>query len=205
MRRIDFRVWLPLLSAVLCLAGMSTAGAAASTGVVDQFVARAVSVSGAGDAGRIDIYIHRWSTGEELASLRAPLQSEVPGELLQALRKPRSPMGVILMPGVQGFGARARTRTPRYLLLAGQVVTPQGRRVVVASDQHLGLGEAPLEARQSLSEFNLVDIRLGLDGTGVAKVGTAADVIYSEATKLPEVKDYSTRPVRLTDVKSEKP
>jgi hypothetical protein len=208
MRRVSFRpILAPLFAAAMCLIAMPHAGAAERGAVIEQFVARAVSVSGPEDAGRIDIYIHRWSTDKELDSLRGALAESAPDKLFPALQTLRlqRPAGVVLMPGVQARGERARTRTPRNLLFAREIVTPTGRRVIAASEEHLGLGEAPLEARKSIEEFTVLDIRFGPDGKGVGKLASAADLAYSPLTKTLEVKNYETKPVRLIDVKGEKP
>jgi hypothetical protein len=196
-----------LLGAGLCLAVMPRAAASGRNGVLDQLreqlVAEAVSVSGPADAGRIEIFIERWSTDEEMDTLRRPLQQNAASRLLPALQQQRR-AGVVLMPGVQGHGARARTRTPRVLLFAREIKTADGRRLIAASDEHLGLGETGLEARRSIAEFNLIDIRFGPNGTGIGKVGVAGDVAFSEATKTLEVGDYAARPTRLIDVRSQK-
>ena len=199
----------PLFGLAICLAAMPHPGAEGRNGVLDQlreqFVARAVSVSGPETAGRIDIYIQRWSTDAEFDSLRGTFMEYGPGRLLPALQQQKERAGVILMPGVGGSGARGRTRTPRNLVFAREIITPAGRRVIAASDEHLGLGEPRLEARKDVSEFNLMDIRFGPDGTGVGKVANAEDVEYSPATKTLELKNYDKQPSRLIDVKSAKP
>jgi hypothetical protein len=114
-------------------------------------------------------------------------------------------VGVVLMPGVQAHGERVRTRTPKNLLFAREIVTPAGRQVIAVSDEHLGLGETALDARKEIQELNLLDIRFGPDGQGVGKVGGANDVVYSPVTKVLEVKNYAIQPPRLIDVRSEKP
>jgi hypothetical protein len=209
MRGVSFRsILAPIFGAALCLAAMPHPGAAERTGaILEQFVGRAVGGVGSAseDAGRIDIYIHRWSTDEELDSLRGTLAERTPGAVLLPLQNLLRRAGVVLMPGVQGLGARSRTRTPKNLLFAREVVTPTGRRVIAASDEHLGLGERRREARREIDEFTLLDIRFGPDGTGIGKLATADDVAYDPVTKTLEVKDYASQPVRLIDVKSEKP
>jgi len=181
------RILTPLFGAAICLAAMPHTGAVQRSAILEQFVerfvARATSASGAEDAGRIDIYIQRWSTDNELDSLRGTVTEGAPDKLLPVLQNLQRRAGVILMPGVQGLGARSRTRTPR----------------------NLRLGESRRDGRRSFEEFTLMDIRFGPDGTGVGKLATAADVAYSPATKILEVKNYATQPVRLIDVRSEKP
>ena len=199
--------WIPTLvrGAVVCLVMTGHVAAARRTGFPAQFVARATSVSGPEDAGRIDIYVERWSTDEELDKLLGTLKEGRPGELLTVLEGQRRRAGVLLMPGVQGHGERVRTRTPKNLQFAREIVTPAGRRVILASDERLGLGESRLDARKEIYEFSLMDIRFGPDGTGVGKVAAAGDVVYNPETKMLELKDYATKPARLINVKSAKP
>jgi hypothetical protein len=179
--------------------------AAGRTEFPAQFVARAISVSGPEDAGRIDIYVERWSTDEELDKLLRTLEEGRPSELLTVLEKQRVRAGVVLMPGVQAHGERVRTRTPKNLQFAREIMTPAGRRVILASDERLALGASRLEARKEIYEFSLMDIRFGPDGTGVGKVAAAGDVVYNPKTKMLELKDYDTKPVRLINVNSAKP
>jgi hypothetical protein len=184
---------------------MSDLGAAGWTEFPAQFVARAISVSGPEDAGRIDIYVERWSTDEELDKLLGTLKEGRPGELLTVLERQRRRAGVLLMPGVQAHGERVRARTPKNLQFAREIMTPAGRQVILASDERLGLGESRLDARKEIYEFSLMDIRFGPDGTGVGKVAAAGDVVYNPKTKILELKDYDTKPVRLINVNSAKP
>jgi hypothetical protein len=202
-------VLVPLIGAGLCVALMSHTAAAARNAVLDQLreqlTARAVSVTGPEDAGPIEIYIERWSTDAEVARLHDSLVQGEAGKLLPVLQQQKLRAGVMLMPGVQGHGARARTRTPRNLLFAREIVTATGRQVVVASEEHLGVGESGLDARRNIAEFNLIDMRFGLDGAGVGKIATAPDVAFSAATRDLEMKNYAARPARLVDVRSERP
>jgi len=206
MNHMSLRLILdPLLGAALSVAFLYTGTAAGRpTPVVKQFAARAVSVSGTEDAGRIGIYIERWSTDKDVDSLRALLAQGDPARLVLTLEQQHRRAGVVLMPGVQGHGSRVRERTPKNLLFAREIDTPAGRRLIVASDERLGLGESQIDARKEISEFNLMEIRFGPDGTGVGKVADATDVVYNPETRSFEVKDYPTRPARLVDVKVDK-
>ena len=198
----------PLCGLALCVALSPRPGATGRNGVLDQLrdrlVAQAVSVTGPETTGRIDIYIQRWSTDDELATARRTLTEGYAGQLLPALQQLRQHVGVVLMPGVGSRGERVRTRTPKNLLFAREIVTPAGRQVILVSDEHLGLGEPRLDARKEIQEFNLLDIRFGPDGKGVGKVAGASDVVCSPVTKVLEVKNYAIQPARLIDVRSEK-
>src|SRR3954462_13972060 len=204
MNKITLRGIATLVAAVSCLATTSDVGAAGRTEFAARFVAKAISVSGPEEAGHIEIYVERWSTDEALDKLLGMHTKGKPGDLLTVLEEQRVRAGVVLMPGVQGHGERVRMRTPKNLQFAREIVTPAGRQLILASDERLGLGETQLEARKEIYEFSLMDIRFGPDGTGVAKVAAAGDVVYNPETKILELKDYATMPVRLVNVKSAK-
>jgi hypothetical protein len=205
MNKITLQKMATLLGAVSCLAMTSDVRAAGRTGFPGQFVGRAVSVSSPEDAGRIDIYVERWSTDDELDKLAQSLKEGGPGQLLQVLGSQRLRAGVVLMPGVQGHGERVRSRTPKNLKFAREIVTPAGRQVILASDERLGIGATQLDARKEIYEFSLMDIRFGPDGTGVGKIASAGDVVYNPETKSLELKNYRSKPARLVNVKSAKP
>ena len=57
---------------------------------------------------------------------------------------------------MQAHGTRTRTRTPKNLLFAREINTSSGRRVILASDEHLGLGESQLDARKERYEFSVI-------------------------------------------------
>ena len=205
MNRMSLRpILAPLVGVALCLLVMPHPGATERTEFLAQFAAKAVSVSDPEDASRIEIYIQRWSTDEELSKLSRTLVEGYAGQLLPVLEQLRQRVGVVLLPGVQARGERVRMRTPKDLLFAREIATLAGRQVIVASGERLGLGETRLEARREIAEFNLMDIRFGPDGKGVGKVAGAGDVVFNPATKALEVKNYAAQPVRLIDVRPEK-
>jgi hypothetical protein len=194
----------PLLGALLCIPVMTRAVAARAPSVVGQFVGEAMTAKSE-RAGRIEIYIGRWSSDDELNRLREPLQVGDATRMLSILQQFRKPVGVVFLPGIQAHGARALSRTPKTLWLARELVTPTGRQVIAVAGEHLGFGEPPLETRESVAEFSLIDIRFGADGVGVGKVVPAADVRLNPTTRMLETKNYEAHPVRLTGVKSAMP
>ena len=201
------RIISPLVGLALCIALMpSIRGAAHSTGqppttnIAERFVGEQLSVSDAERAGRIQIIIAKWSDDNMVKLLSEPLRN-ADGESLMAMLHEQHPrIGVVLMPGVQVSGLRSLTPTPRNILFARDVMTPTGRQIIVIADEHLGLGEPPLEARKQVSEFNLLDVRFGPDGKGVAKVASAADIAFNPKTGIVEVKDFSNAPARVIDI-----
>ena len=208
------RIISPLVGLALCMALMpsikgadhaTTAQSPFTTNIAEQFTGEQLSVSDAERAGRIQIIIAKWSSDDEVKRLSEPLKNADGESLLAMLHDQHPRIGVVLMPGIQAHGIRARTPTPRNILFARDVTTPTGRQIIVITDEHMGLGEPPLEARKQVPEFSLLDIRFGPDGKGVAKVASAADIAFSPKTGLVEVKDFSTHPVRVIDVRAQKP
>jgi hypothetical protein len=90
------------------------------------------------------------------------------------------------------------------LLRFSDVTLAAPERVVASPGSQSRLGEKAGRRLES-DEFMLVDIRFGRDGTGIGKVATADNVVYNAATKLLEVKNYAAAPMRLIEVRSEKP
>lgn len=166
--------------------------AAERSAPVEHLVARAA-------AGRIDIIVERWSPSEDGDSLRSALAGRGPDMLLGALQTFKRRAGFVLFPGVQGRGARARTRRGQNLQFAREIVTGTGRQVILVTDRRPGFDEdrgEPMPER----EFTLIDIRLSSDGRGVGRLGTASGVTSNKATRTLELKDYAKRPLVLTDV-----
>jgi hypothetical protein len=205
MSRMSLRpILAPIVGAAICFLAGPWTGLAERNSLIEELGGRAVSMTGAEDAGPIGIYIEHWSTDQEAAALRAAV---VDGKgsaatLLTPLVRTANRIGVVLLPGVQGRGARSRLRTPKNIIFAQEINTPSGRRLILASDERLGLGEPALEARKEAREFTVMEIRFGADGTGVGKVADLSDMTYDPVAKCLEVKGYASRPARLVDVKS---
>jgi hypothetical protein len=197
----------PLSAIAMCLVWSPRTDAAKNSRTfVEELVATAVSAPDAGGmiGGRIDITIERWSTDAERDSLRRTLDQKNPAALLAGLGKVFRRAGVVQMPGAHLVGARARTRRVRDLKFAQEINAPTGRQVILATDQHLGVGESGRAFKSRQPEFTLIDIRLGPDGKGVGKLAPAAKVTFNTRTRIFEVRDYASQPVRLHDVRSEK-
>jgi len=206
MNRMDFRpILAPVLGLALCFTFSPRPGAITKdAAVVAHYVGRAVSVVDKMDVGRIDIYIERWSPDADQDKLHGAVQKGA-DTLLPTLETVKLRLGVLTMPGVQASGPRVRSPRPRNLQYAREIETKDGRQIVVAADQHLGLGVYERWGASEDRDFTLIDIRLGADGTGVGKAAPATKVAYNEKTKILEVKDFSKEPVTLRNVKLEKP
>ena len=205
MRRVSVRpILATAFAAVVCIA-VSPRSDAAKVTPFERFVARAPSASDpAATASPIDIVIERWATDQERDDLLGALLQRGPDALLPALQKQRRRAGVVFYPGIIGAGARVRQRRSRVLLFAREIKTPQGRQVILAGEQYLAFGE-PSQKWPSAYTFTLLDIRFGPDGKGVGKLAPPGKVVYNKETKIIELENYAAQPVRLTEVRSEKP
>ena len=194
-----------LVAVAACIAVSPRTDAAATPAPVERFDARAQSLSDPGAAaGPISIMIQQWSTDAEFDNLREMLIQGGPDALLPALQKVWRPNGLVLIPGIQGAGARARTPRPKEVRFARETRTAAGRQVIVATDQALAFGE-PTKTWPSDYEFTLLDIRFGLDGKGIGKIATPDKVVYNKETHTIELENFASQPVRLKDVRSDKP
>jgi hypothetical protein len=197
----------PLVGAAICFM-MTPRPYAAATNAANAFIAhyaaRAVNDDNS-DGGRIDIYIERWSPARDREKLVNAMKIG-PDKLLDALDSMHLVRaGVLLMPGVQAVGPRVRSPRPRNLYYTQRIDGPSGGQIVVAADQHIGLGHYERWGASEDAEFTLIDIRLGTDGSGIAKAAAPTEVAYNAAAKAFEVKDFAKQPVRLRDVKAEAP
>jgi hypothetical protein len=171
----------------------------------ERFVARAASESDRAATSRIEIMIQHWSTDQERDNLVDALLKHGPDALLPAIQKVlKRPAGVVVIPGIPGAGARVRTRQARDVVFARSIETPNGRQVILATDRSLAFGE-PTKDWSPDYAFALLDIRFGPDGAGVGKLAPPAKVVYNKETKIIELDNYGAQPVRLTDVRSERP
>src|SRR3954468_3819483 len=203
-------VRLRTIFAAVCAAAVSVAFAPATpnTGktspIIAHFAAKAPYVGDPGSPAQIDIMIERWSTDKDLENLRGALSKDGGEGLLPVLQGMIRRAGVVLIPGVQASGARARLRHPFNVYFAKQIETPNGRQVILGADHYLAFGQPTAEWSEDF-EFSLLDIRIGADGTGVGKVARAGNVAYNQQAKTIEIADYGKIPVQLTEVKLDMP
>jgi len=168
---------------------------------VEHLVGRSLDASGT-YAGPIDIVIGRWSTAEEIESLRKPIMTRNgPTAVLALLEKVRVHVGYVLTPGIQGTGERALGRRSWIIDFARDVNTPSGRRIIVASQDHLPIGEFPRDAaRGTAHRVDVLDIRFDRNGAGVGKLVDASKVVFNKSIKSIEIDKFDREPIRVTDV-----
>src|SRR4029077_4752530 len=84
---------------------------------------------------------------------------------------------------------------------AREIKTPQGRRIVVASRDHLPIGEFPKDVALGTAHgLDVLEFRLDKLDKGVGKLANGSKVVFNKSTKMLEIAKYDTEPARLTDV-----
>ena len=184
---------LAVLSFVLAAAGVTSPVVGADDKPVLQLSAFAVDLGGPQRArsGTLDIAIERWSTPDEVAKLQAALTEKGEDGLLDALQKMKR-VGYIRTPTSVGW--------PMHF--ATEVVGSDGtRRILFATDRPMSFWEIVNRPRSADYAFLVGEIRVRADGKGEGKLVTAGKVDYNPETKTLEIENYSTQPVRLSEVR----
>jgi len=155
---------------------------------------------------KIQIELEKWSTDADAERLQKAVGGG-PDKLLAAVKggPAGSATGLIISPGIQGSGARARLPRKQPLLFARDIKTANGRQIVLATDEHLQfVGTVQERIHPENDEFTLIDIRFGKDGKGIAKMGLANDVAYNKTTNTIELANFDKATPAITDITAEK-
>jgi hypothetical protein len=182
------------LAAALSLSSSSVTVEAQSRAPLERLLANSVNMSNVGRAnpGRIEIVIERWSSERERDELIATLKDKGSDALLSKLQKlPR--VGYIRDANGGSIGWDLHFARERKL-------EDGGRQIVLATDRPISAWEAFNRPRSIDYDFTLADIRFDGDGKGVGKLAVAAKVSTNDKTGAIEIENFSSEPVRLTDV-----
>ena len=163
---------------------------------IERLLATSVNMSNVGPAapGRIEVVIERWSSERERNELIATLKDKGSDALLSKLQN---------MPRV-GYIRDANGSTVGWDLhfARERKLEDGGRQIVLATDRPISAWEAFNRPRSSDYEFTLADIRFDGDGKGVGKLAVAAKISTDDETGRIEIENFSSEPVRLTEVTS---
>ena len=184
------------LAAALSLSSSSVVVEAQSRRPVERLLATSVNMSnvGSANAGRIEIVLERWSSERERDELIATLKDKGGDALLSKLQKmPR--VGYIRDANGGSVGWDLHFARERKL-------EDGGRQIVIATDRPIGAWEAMNRPRSADYDFTLADIRFDGDGKGVGKLAVAAKITSNPKTGAIEIENFSSEPVRLTEVTS---
>jgi hypothetical protein len=162
----------------------------------ERLLATAVNLSNVGrpNPTRLEIVIERWSSDRERDELIATLKDKGSDALLDQLQKlPR--VGYIRDANRGTLGWDLHFARERKL-------EDGGRQIVLATDRPISAWEAFNRPRSADYEFTLADIRFDGDGKGVGKLAVAARISTNKETGAIEIENFSSEPVRLTEVTS---
>lgn len=170
-----------------------------------RLTAFAVNMSnvGPGSAGIVEFRITNWSTSAERQRVIETMISKGQDELLRTLEKLPA-KGRMRFPNWQG-------PDPHNLRLGWDVkytwTTPDpegGHRIVLALDRYMSFNELRNQPRTVDYPFTLIEIHLNKDGEGTGKMAYATKIMFDKKKNTVELENYSSEPVRLQTVKSEK-
>jgi hypothetical protein len=184
------------LAAAMSLSSSSVTVEARSREPLERLLATSVNMSNVGRtaAGRIEIVIERWSSERERDELIATLKDKGSDALLSKLQKlPR--VGYIRDANGGSIGWDLHFARERKL-------DDGGRQIVLATDRPISAWEAFNRPRSADYDFTLADIRFDGDGKGVGKLAVAAKISTDDKTGKIEIENFSSEPVRLTEVTS---
>jgi hypothetical protein len=182
------------LAAAASLASSTVTVEAQSRRPIERLLATSVNMSNVGrpNPGRIEIVIERWSSERERDELIATLKDKGSDALLRHLQKlPR--VGYIRDANGRSIGWDLHFARERKL-------EDGGRQIVLATDRPISAWEAMNRPRSMDYDFTVADIRFDGDGKGVGKLAVAAKVTTNDKTGAIEIENFSSEPVRLTDV-----
>jgi hypothetical protein len=149
---------------------------------------------GTGGARTVSIQIDRWSTEDERELLMTAFVEKGPDALLSQLQKLKR-IGFMRLPNSLGYDVQFAR------LIPGE---DGGSRIILATDRRISFQEARSQPRTMDYPFTLLEIRLNKDGVGQGKMSVATKITLNKKTKTVELENYSSEPVRLTEVRVDK-
>lgn len=142
----------------------------------------------------VDIKINQWSTEETRQKLITTFVEKGPEKLLDALQD-QKPVGVIMLPGRLGYDLRFSRQVP---------LPDGGTRIIIVTDRYITQWEAMNQPRTMDYPFTLIEFHLKKDGTGDGKLSLATKITLDKDQKTVELENWSSEPVRLTNVHIQK-
>jgi hypothetical protein len=199
------RAWIAVAGVIVAVGGRANVPVGAQTaGQPIRLSAWAVSMANVATGANavIDIRINKWSTDKERADLIATFIEKGQDKLLDKLRD-LPDKGRISIPGRQGPDP-TQTRLGWTLRYARQMMGEDGgMRIMIATDRYMTFAEQRNQ-RSVDYPFTFAEIRLNKDGTGEGKLAVATQLQFDKKKNTIIFENYSTEPVRLTNVKVEK-
>jgi hypothetical protein len=181
---------------VACVILLTGGGAAQLPPLPIRITSWAVNMSNIATGSNAVVYItiDRWSTDAERQGLMTTFFEKGPEKLLDAVQDTK-PVGRIRFPNTLGYDLRFARHFP------GE---DGGDRFVIMTDRRIGFAEARNQPRTIDYPFTVIEIRVGEDGKGEGKMSVATKISFNKKHNTVELENYSSEPVRLTNVKVEK-
>jgi hypothetical protein len=166
---------------------------AQTLGEPEQFTAVAIKNDNLGSgAGTVLIKVTRWSTEAERSRLLQALKTKGQDKLLDELQDMKS-VGTIRTPDSLAYDLRYAHQQP------GE---DGGRQIVLATDRPIGFWEAANRPRTIQYPFTVIQMQIGRDGKGRGTLSYATKIVARRNAI--ELENFSTQPIMLTDIRSEK-
>jgi len=200
------RTVITLAAVTLALAMHAGTGILAQTaGQPIRLSAWAVSMANVATGANavLDIRVNKWSTQQQRQELIAVFLDKGQDALLGKLQD-MPEMGRLSIPGRQGPDP-TQTRLGWTLRYTNQSPLPDGgMRILIATDRVMSFQEVRNRPRSYDYPFTFLEIHLTKDGTGEGKMAVATQLQFDKKKNTIIFENYSTEPVRLTNVKVEK-
>jgi hypothetical protein len=200
------RVWIALAALVgAAVGGLAPRVRAQTVGEPIRLSAWAVNMSNiaTGANAVMDIRVDRWSTERERDELIATFLERGQDRLLDKLRD--APIkGRMNIPSWIGPDPN-QVRLGWDLRFAMRTAAEDGgTRILLATDRYMTFAEVRNRPRIYDYPFTFLEIHLASDGTGEGKMAVATQLQFDKKQKAIIFENYSSEPVRLTNVKLEK-
>jgi hypothetical protein len=151
----------------------------------------------------LDIRVNKWSTDKQRQDLIAVFLDKGQDALLRKLQD-EPEVGRISIPGRLRPDPN-QTRLGWTLRFASQTPLPDGgTRILIATDRVMSFEELRNQPRSSDYPFTFLEIHLTKNGAGEGKMAIATQMRFDKTKNAIIFENYSTEPVRLTNVKAEK-
>ena len=166
---------------------------AQTLGEPEGFTAVAIKNDNLGSgAGTVLIKVTRWSTEADRSRLLQALKTKGQDKLLDELQDMKS-VGTMRTPDSLAYDLRYAHQQP------GE---DGGRQIVLATDRPIGFWEAANRPRTIQYPFTIIQMQIGRDGKGKGTLSYATKIVARKNAI--ELENFSTQPIMLTDIRSEK-
>lgn len=167
-----------------------------------NFQANVIAVLGTGGGARgsmLEIRIREWTTEEE----RQQVLTEIQEASSQSDRNRNRAVARALRGASRVGSMNLRGTTGWPIRYSRQSQLPDGKqRIILATDRPVSFIEA-FDSSRMVGDFDVtvVDLTLDAEGNGEGTISVGTEVRWNDQAGRLEIANFSTQPVRLTDVR----